>query len=282
MHSKMSNAMKLLISTGVFLLIAILATEAAMAAMAIFLKYKYFSSLTGHLYVITAASLIGVVTFFGFFFYELTKKKLELRTLEVEELRQLQLQSKLISMQAKINPHFLFNTLNTVVELVHTDPDKVERIVLNLSDMYRSVLNLPEEGMIPIRQELDLIEKYIHTEKERLGERLQFALTCDDGCMSIMIPPLLIEPLVENAVIHGIAKKRDGGEISVAIVIKEKNIVITVADTGKGFDVTHIREGFGVKSVRERIAIQYKNKGVFDITSEPGKGTVVRVEIPHV
>lgn len=282
MQSKLSNSMKLITAISAFLVIAILATEAAMGAMALFLKYKYFSSLTSHLFVIAAASLIGVVTFLGFYYYELTKKKLELRTLEVEELRQLQLQSKLISMQAKINPHFLFNTLNTVVELVHSEPDKVERIVLNLSDMYRSVLNLPEEGMIPIHQELDLITKYLNTEKERLGDRLIYSIQCDEACTSLMIPPLLIEPLVENAVIHGIAKKRDGGSVTVIVALKEKGILVTVSDTGKGFDVAQIREGFGVKSVRERVAIQYKDKGAFTITSEPEKGTTVHLEIPHV
>ncbi len=282
MQSKLSNAMKLFLSIITFLGIAFLATEASMLFLAIFFKYNYFRSLSGHLYVVAASSLIGVVAFLGFYFYELVKKKLELRTLEIEELRQLQLQSKLISMRAKINPHFLFNTLNTIVELVHTDPDKVERIVLNLSDMYRNVLNLPEEGDIPLSQELDLISKYVKTEQERLGARLEYSVVCDEVCFAMRIPPLLIEPIVENAVIHGIAKKRDGGKITLVVSRKGKIVEVIVNDTGKGFDVAHIREGFGVKSVRERMAIQYKDQGKFEIISEPEIGTTVRLEIPYV
>ncbi len=281
MRSPASKMSKMVTASLVFMATALVATEAAMVVLSLVFHYKYLSSLKANLIIIAVSTIIGLMVFVAFFIFELTKRKLELRNLEIEELRQMQLQSKLISLQAKINPHFLFNTLNTVVELAHSDPDKVERIVLNLSDMYRSVLNLPEEGMIPLHQELDLISKYVKTEQERLGDRLKFTITCQDVCRAVMIPPLLIEPLVENAVIHGIAKKRDGGMLTLMITCSQSRMTVTVSDTGKGCDVKHVRDGFGLRSIKERLAIQYKEKASFSMQSSEN-GTIIIMELPHV
>jgi sensor histidine kinase YesM len=220
--------------------------------------------------------------------YDSLKEKIEKKVLENEELKRLQMRTQLIALQSKINPHFLFNTLNTMLNLVHKSPQKVENMILNLSDIYRRVLQVPENERILLKQEIDLVREYLEIEKIRLEERLSYYIKMDPGLENFRIPPLLIEPIVENAVIHGISPKSAGGFIQIEIeknkTQKENETVITikVEDNGIGMEkqIGKVSKGFGLYSVQERIRLIYKDRARFHIFPGTGGGTCVTLELP--
>jgi two-component system, LytTR family, sensor kinase len=213
------------------------------------------------------------------------KEKIARQVQENEELKHLQVRTQLMALQSKINPHFLFNTLNAMVSLVHREPQKVETMILNLSGIYRRVLQVPEDGRVPLGEEIELIKKYLDIEKIRLGDRLSYEVDMESPLERVEIPPLLIEPLVENAVIHGIGPKSGGGKITVDAGLggNGKTIIIKVTDNGvgPGEQVNQISGGFGLYSVQERLRLLYKDAARMRIAAEPGGGTAITMELPN-
>jgi len=161
-----------------------------------------------------SVAIASLVTLVVVGFYHL-RGMLESRTLEAERLRRLQARTQVAMLKSKLNPHFLFNTLDTMLGLVETEPKKVETMILTLSDIYRKMLRFPETDRVPLASEFELAEQYLSLEKIRLGERLRYRLALDERLKGEMVPPLLLQPLVENAVIHGISKKPGGGFVEV-------------------------------------------------------------------
>jgi sensor histidine kinase YesM len=209
------------------------------------------------------------------------KKKLEQKIIENQKIKHLQTQTQLMALQSKINPHFLFNTLNTMLGLVYKSPDKVESMILNLSDIYRKVLRLPENETITLKEETDLIREYLEIEKIRMGNRLDFVISLDPTLEDFKIPPLLLEPIVENAVIHGISPKPEGGTIHIEIK-KEKNMVsVQIMDNGIGFEHNQPTVGFGLQSIRERLQLIFKEKANFKLKAPSSGGTCVFLELPY-
>lgn len=208
---------------------------------------------------------------------------IEQKVKENEKLKRLNVQSQLKTLQAKVNPHFLFNTLNTILNLTDKDPDKVQQIVLNLSEIYRKILYLPNDQLITLKLEFDLISKYLEIEKIRFGSRLEYSLNLKPEYEHIKIPPLLIEPLVENAVIHGISPKKGGGKIFVGVKTEGEKIHIKVNDTGSGLTDKRIQEGsgFGLLSIRERLKLMYHDKAQLKIRENSTTGVCVELEIPY-
>lgn len=237
-----------------------------------------------HIYVIVfnfVIFLLITATNLLLYSYFKLKREWERKVFEIESLKRLQLETKLALLQSKVNPHFLFNTLNTTLDLVYKLPEKVEKIILNLSDMYRTILNLPESDSIPLNEEIKLITKYLEIEKIRLGERLKYEINTDAEFSSYRIPPLILQPLIENAVIHGIAPKKDGGIIKLNIFKKEKSVCISINDSGIGFNPDTFVKGFGTFSVKERIKLFYKSKGHFELTSSESNGTKIEINLPY-
>ncbi len=157
----------------------------------------------------------------------------------------------------------------------------VERMILGLSDIYRKILTLPESNRIRLAEEFSLIEQYLEIEQIRLGERLEYSLALDPALGDCPVPPMLIEPLVENAVIHGIGPLPDGGRIDVSAVRSNGNLVITVADDGIGFDPGNGRRGFGIFSIQERLRLMYHDRANLQIARRSAGGTRITVEVPE-
>ena len=210
----------------------------------------------------------------------LIRKRLKRKTLENERILHLQTQTQLVALQSKINPHFLFNTLNTMLSLVHKAPDKVETMILNLSDIYRKILQYPEDQLIPFSEEVQLLNEYLEIEKIRMGERLSYSVDVDPTLVDCRIPPLLIEPVVENAIIHGISPKTEGGRVNVSVNKSENKMNIRVVDDGMGMKKAGHNWGFGLSSVKERLEILYNERAFFEIIELSGGGVEVRMEIP--
>lgn len=208
------------------------------------------------------------------------KASIEQKAIELQKLRELETQTRLTSLQGKVNPHFLFNTLNTMLNLVHTSPDAVEDLILRLSELYRSVLKLPETGTITLDEELDLVRRYLEIEQIRLGARLTFGLDMDPEVAEVRIPPLLVEPLAENAVKHGIGPKPEGGHIRIRAHIEGAFLRVVVEDDGAGSSAVKSGEGFGLYSIRERLRLLYGETARLDAALSPGGGFRAELKVP--
>ena len=199
-----------------------------------------------------------------------------------EEKEKAQIESKLKLLQARLNPHFLFNTLNSVLALAYKNNyDLIENAISRLSKMYRKILELPDNYFIAISEELDLIEDYLEVEKIRLKERLTYEINIDDELRFCPILSLIIEIPVENAVIHGISKNKAGGHICVNISKKNNRILIRIIDNGVGYKEEKNGKGFGIYSLKRRLKMAYGKDTFFEIKSGMENGTIVTMEVPY-
>lgn len=229
--------------------------------------------------MITNIILIFIVVFLAFIYKKL-KNDIENKIKENEKLEKLKLKSELAALQSKINPHFLFNTLNTILDLVYDYPEKVEEMILNLSTIYRKILYSSENEYYTLEQEIDLVKKYLDIEKVRLGNRMEYEIICAPELKNVEIPPLCIEPIVENSIIHGISPKKGNGKIQIITKIENKKVKISVIDDGVGIENKDFKLGFGFSSVKERLKILYGEESKLEIKQNEKKGVTVEIEFP--
>ncbi|MBZ5513252.1 MAG: histidine kinase [Acidobacteriia bacterium] len=205
---------------------------------------------------------------------------------KLEEQERLLMQARVDALISQINPHFLFNTLNTVSSLVRFDPDTARTVVLKLSNILRRRLKT-QVHFVPFKQELDFIDDYLDIEVVRFGkDKLRVRKNIEPDTLDLVVPSMILQPLVENAIRHGIGPKIDGGTITLGSHRQNGRLVVQVIDDGLGFpDVRRpegLDSGIGIRNVRERLKALYGEDFGFTITSPPGKGTVIRLEIPEV
>jgi two-component system sensor histidine kinase AlgZ len=180
--------------------------------------------------------------------------------LAVERSREAEVQARdaeLRALKAQINPHFLFNSLNSITALTATDPVRAREMCIRLSDFLRSTLGLGERASIPWREELQLARTYLEVEQVRFGARLQVEMDVDDACSDCLVPPLVLQPLIENAVKHGIATLVEGGTITVEGRVNDGLLEVSVEN---GFDPDSPvprRSGLGLRNVRNRLATRF-------------------------
>ncbi len=208
---------------------------------------------------------------------EMAYEKIKLQERQKSELEILKARADLEALQSKINPHFLFNSLNSIAGLANIAPEKVESAILKLAELFRSVIK-ENDVFSSIGEEIRLLENYLDLEKIRFGKRLTYTIDVNEELNSLRIPPLLIQPLIENAIKHGIEPKAEGGAISISIFKNGGKNIIVVKDDGVGFtgDISH---GYGLTNIQKRLENLYSNKYSFDIESE--NGTKVTITIPE-
>ncbi|MFN7602498.1 MAG: sensor histidine kinase [Bacteroidota bacterium] len=146
-------------------------------------------------------------------------------------------------LKSQINPHFLFNTLNSISTLVSSNKEQARKVITNLSDIFRYALDSHSEAMVKLHEEIDFIENYIRIQQVRFGERLHFQKDIDTTCLNIEIPPMILQPLVENSVKYGIAPKEDGGTISLLVRRSGSVIMFEVSDDGLGSNAKKVMDG---------------------------------------
>jgi LytS/YehU family sensor histidine kinase len=236
--------------------------------------------------------VIGSIIALGLFVVSSRRESKEFHRqseLKMKSLENQHLESQISALTAQMNPHMLFNALNTVASLVATDPGKAEEIIVTLSELYRGVLNSSKNMSHSLRTELDLCEAYLKIEKARFGERIhsEIILDCDFNPSRIQIPALCLQPLVENAVKHGISKKALGGKIELRVSCHQNRLRVVVSDNGLGFNSANQAmsrksdgTGTGLYNSQKRIHLQYGSQGFFKITSVPNTGTIIEIELP--
>jgi signal transduction histidine kinase len=207
---------------------------------------------------------------------------LELRTrqLDQERTNKMALEARLTMLESRLHPHFLFNTLNAISALVKEDPDEAERTVERLAALLRFSLDATQRGLVPVADELKIVTDYLEIERTRLGERLSFALKVAPAVTGWMIPPLLVQTLVENSVKHAIAPRPSGGHIRVDASAHDGQLVIGVWDDGPGFSAEAIVPSHGLDNLKGRLAARFGGAATITISARDG-GTLITVAIPR-
>jgi two-component system LytT family sensor kinase len=206
--------------------------------------------------------------------------------MNLEQHQQLLLKARMDALSSQINPHFLFNTLNTVSSLIRFDPDMARIVVIKLSNILRRLLR-KHESFVPLRDELDFIDDYLDIEVARFGrDNLQIFKEIDETTLDSFVPSMLLQPIVENSLKHGLASKLEGGHICLRTSTHDGRLVIEVEDNGVGIPEERMPQvygdGIGISNVHERLRVLYGNDFGMDISSREGQGTLIRIEIPEL
>jgi two-component system, LytTR family, sensor kinase len=206
--------------------------------------------------------------------------------MNLERHQQLLLRARMDALSSQINPHFLFNTLNTVSALVRMDPDTARGVVLKLSNILRRLLR-KHETFVPLREELSFIDDYLDIEVARFGEdNLDIVKEIGEDTLETFIPSMLLQPIVENSLKHGLAPKLEGGRIFVRTVNRNGRLHIEIEDNGVGISeekMPHVYvEGIGLSNVRERLRVLYGTDFNLDISSHEGQGTKIKIDVPQL
>lgn len=189
--------------------------------------------------------------------------------------------SQLTALEAQLNPHFLFNALNSLAGLVRSDSAKAEDAIDSLGDLMRYTLDRSGSDEVRLADEWEFVEDYVAIERLRLGDRLTVECQLDRLALSRRVPPFSVQALVENAIRHGIEPRSEGGRISIRIQSTEAGVVVEVEDDGVGADTRELEtaHGFGLRALRERLAIGMRVRGSLTIQTEPGRGFLARLEV---
>jgi two-component system, LytTR family, sensor kinase len=212
--------------------------------------------------------------------------------IKLEEQERLLLQARMAALQNQINPHFLFNTLNSISSLVRFDPDTAREMILKLATILRRLLH-STESFITLREEVEFIDNYLDIEVVRFGrDKLRVIKDLDPASLEAMVPSMLLQPLVENCIKHGLAPKVEGGSITLRSRVIKSRLVVEVEDDGVGIGVGHefVREadqadgwpgmGIGMANVAERIKVLYGDAAKMKIDVRDGGGTIIRLRLP--
>lgn len=222
---------------------------------------------------------------FAVFFLKSQEHLSEAKRLILEEklrnldIKNMSIETELKLLQAQIEPHFLFNTLSNIISLIDTDPDKARTMMEHFSGFLRESLHISRNTTVPVSQELALIRNYLEIQSVRMGTRLSYRIDMPEFLLSYRIPPLLIQPLVENAIKHGIEPKIYGGELWITGEIIDDVVKITVADSGRGIMENANSNGIGLENIRKRIQMFCNQKGRLVLEENEPIGIRATIEI---
>jgi signal transduction histidine kinase len=213
---------------------------------------------------------------------QLDQTSLALRTKERDEAeaRRLAIEAQLASLEARVQPHFFFNTLNSIAALVRDDPAAAERVIEQLGSLMRSSLDAGASPLVPLDQELALVRGYLDIEQVRFGNRLRYRIDVDEAASSTLVPRLSLQTLVENSVKYAVSARRDGASIAIRATQDDGHLRSEVMDDGPGFDPSSISDGHGLALLRSRLSMLYGGRASVDITSRPSATSVV-IQVPR-
>ena len=202
------------------------------------------------------------------------------RELQAAQLEARLSESRLELLRAQLQPHFLFNSLNTIAELIHEDPDRADRMLTGLSDLLRASLDAGGRQEVPLRDELDLTRRYLDIHAARFGDRLRVDIEVPEACLDARVPHFVLQPLVENAVVHGIAPSADPGLIRIAATASESQLELVVEDSGQGIDGAAPAAGIGLANTRARLEALYRGRASLVVAPRAGGGTRAVIVLP--
>ncbi len=231
------------------------------------------------------AMIVGAIVFA----YENMHFQLEASLREVEEvrlvearLREAAARAELSALQAQINPHFFFNTLNTIASLLEDDPETAEEVLHRLAGLFRYTFKA-SDAPVTLNEELQFTKDYLAIERARFGERLEVEWDIDPDSLAVAVPGLLLQPLVENAIGHGIAPRIAGGRVRISSRLVDRTLHLDVVDDGVGINGSQdelVRDGHGLGNVKRRLEAVYGGRGSLSLLKHGRGGTVARLLLP--
>jgi sensor histidine kinase YesM len=201
----------------------------------------------------------------------------ERRTLELEARLS---EANLKALKMQLQPHFLFNTLNSISSLTHENPDKADDMIGSLSQLLRATLEVSATNQIPLRRELEFVEHYLEIQQTRFGDRLRIDREIGPDVMETLVPPLILQPLVENALRHGIESRETGGTVTIRALHEGDFLRLEISDDGRGFSTLGAGNGIGLSNAKARLQELYGDNHRFIITANEPTGACVKIEIP--
>jgi two-component sensor histidine kinase len=208
-------------------------------------------------------------------------RKYRERELRASELEKRLVQAKLQALQMQLNPHFLFNTLHSISSLMHKNVDAADRMIMQLGDLLRAALESSDTQEVELRRELDFLKRYLEIEQTRFGERLKVKMSVAPDAMEAQVPNLILQPLVENAIKHGIEPRSKPGCIELKAQRLNGELSLEVSDNGVGLrNGALVEEGIGISNTRARLRELYGESHRFELRPGPEGGLVVHLTIP--
>jgi two-component system LytT family sensor kinase len=203
----------------------------------------------------------------------------------LQEQEKLLLAAKIEALKSQINPHFLFNTLTSISSLIRSQPDTARTLIVKLSALLRRLMR-SHQRFVTLREELESIDEYLDIEVARFDPKLQVQKEIDPGTIDVIVPSMILQPLVENSIKHGLARRMGPGTIVIRSRREQGRAVIEVEDDGMGFLLERLdgpmASGIGLANVRERLRVIYGATYQLTLTSQPGQGTTARIEVPEL
>ncbi|HEX4156277.1 MAG TPA: histidine kinase [Acidobacteriaceae bacterium] len=270
----------------IFLLVLIMAVQLVASLVAHYYPHHYFQ-LRGRLWFIQLAISGCAAVVMGIPLKIWNAVRIESK---LEEQSRLLLEARLDALQRQINPHFLFNTLNSIASLVRSRPELAREMIVKLGNILRALLR-DREAFVPLGDELAFTDDYLDIEVVRFGEKLRVVKEIADETLGFVVPSMLLQPLIENSIKHGLEPRISGGTVTLRSRLQGDRLVIEVEDDGVGIEpgrsVTEpvsglVREGSGIglRNVRERMQVLYGEDAQVEMASRPGRGTRVRLSVP--
>jgi LytS/YehU family sensor histidine kinase len=239
--------------------------------------YKFFVTVNVHLSILIYMGVVGIASAYRYY------QKYRERELQASQLEARLAQSRLQVLKMQLHPHFLFNTLNAISELIYKDAESADRMLTDLSDLLRLSFENLEVQEIPLKQELEFLEKYLEIEQMRFHDRLAVNMSISPDALDASVPNMILQPLVENAIKHGIAPRSSGGRIDINAARSNGHLEIEVSDDGLGVpfgDLENLPEGVGLSNTRRRLRHLYGNNHRFGLKKLETGGLEVSLEIP--
>lgn len=269
------------IEMGVFAISGVLGTYIVLTIMTLISGKNFLGSarlVYTQLFIGLIVTLLVSTSIYATIFYREMIRKMN----EAQQAKELAVQSELKALRAQINPHFLFNTLNSISALIAVDPKKADRVTQKLADIFRYVLIASEKEQVTLEEELSFIENYLEIERVRFDEILKIEKNIAGDTLSIPVPSLILQPIVENALKHGIGKNIQGGTLKLESFLENGFLVVCVTDDGEGFGRTGKSEGLGIglSNVDQRLKKTYGEQFGVHIESCIPKGVSVQLTFP--
>ena len=265
--------------------IAVAGSTLAQGLLTLFGLLPWALSVAGWLRTAMVGTLITVTLGVGSYVVAELKERLErtslqLRTQQLEREKALKLaaEAQLSALQARLQPHFLFNTINSVLELIREDPQRAEVMLERLSRVLRYSLESQHQPLVPLDQELKLVSDYLEIERERFGDRLRFHIDVPDELYYCQVPPYSLQTLVENSMKYALAPRRHGGMVWIRAWREGAELGLEVGDDGPGFTEAEVKAGHGLDVLRQRITTLFGEDGELRIFND--HGARVRLRLP--
>jgi LytS/YehU family sensor histidine kinase len=240
-----------------------------------------------YVHTLRVALPLAAVFGFGALVHAMSRERLRVAEAKLHEkeaaeerAQKLAAEARLSSLESRIHPHFLFNSLNSISSLIAVNPALAEQTVGRLASLLRASLETSNQPLIPLRQELAIVESYIDVEKVRFGDKLRTSVNVPLELQDAQVPPMSVQSLVENAVKHGITPRSGGGELLVTALAENGSLHIEVRDTGPGFDLAAIRAGHGLDNLVERLNALYGARARLNVLRRDGY-SVVEMVLPR-